>query len=142
MSKIVAVLIVVIVLIVAFARLTTSGRQTGGPDTSLPSAYKEISIDEFRARRQANPLAKVVDVRTEAEYRAGHIEGAIVIPLDQFRAKAGSLLNRNDEILLYCHDGPMGSEAAIILTQQGYTNVANMRGGINQWIRQGLPITK
>lgn len=69
----------------------------------------------------------LVDVRTEKEYNAGHLEGALNIPVDSLRARLGEL-DKTKTILEYCQVGLRGYVASRILTQNGYT-VKNLTGG-------------
>lgn len=108
----------------------------------LTQDYRVLTVNEAKERLAANPKAKLVDVRSEAEYKAGHIERAIVIPLEEVRAKAASELGKDDEIIIYCHTGPMGAQAAGILMEMGYGNVSNIRGGIAGWQAEGNPLVQ
>ncbi len=63
--------------------------------SSSAQAHKELTVDEIKERLKVNPKAKLVDVRTEAEYKQGHIEGAIVLPLSQVKAPFSSETRRS-----------------------------------------------
>lgn len=104
--------------------------------------YRVLTVDEAKARLAANPKAKLVDVRSEAEYRAGHIERAVVIPLEEVKTRAASELGKDEEIIFYCHTGPMGAQAASTLVEMGYGNVSNLRGGIAGWQAEGNPLVQ
>jgi phage shock protein E len=73
----------------------------------------------------------IIDVRTPAEYAAGHIDGALNIPLETIGEKIASVkgIDKNSEILLYCQSGRRSGLAKTMLEQQGYTKVTN-GGGI------------
>ncbi len=75
----------------------------------------------------------MVDVRTEKEYAAGHIEGAILIPNETITDKRPEQLPDLDaEILIYCRSGRRSAEAAKKLIAMGYTRVYDF-GGIIDW---------
>ena len=75
----------------------------------------------------------LVDVRTEAEFKAKRIEGAILIPYDEIGRRADSdLPGTNALIFTYCKTGRRSSAAAHTLVDMGYTNVYDM-GGIETW---------
>jgi len=75
----------------------------------------------------------LVDVRTAMEFRAEHIAGAILIPVDQMQRRAAAELPDKDAvILIYCRTGARASTAAGILADKGYTQVFNI-GGIESW---------
>lgn len=72
----------------------------------------------------------IIDVRTVAEFSAGHIEGAINIPVDQIGQQASSIkgLKPGSTILVYCRSGRRSAAAAQILQQQGYKRVLDGGG--------------
>jgi NADPH-dependent 2,4-dienoyl-CoA reductase/sulfur reductase-like enzyme/rhodanese-related sulfurtransferase len=74
----------------------------------------------------------LIDVRLPEEYHAGHIPGAINIPLDQIR-KHLQELPQDTYIYLYCEVGLRGYLAQRILLQNGFTKVLNLSGGYKTW---------
>jgi rhodanese-related sulfurtransferase len=84
--------------------------------------------DEVAARRADQLL---VDVRTPREFAAGHIDGAVNIPLDHLRDRL-SELPAGQEILVYCRVGLRGYLAQRILTQHG-RRARNLSGGFLTW---------
>ncbi|SDH75239.1 rhodanese-like domain-containing protein [Propionivibrio dicarboxylicus] len=78
----------------------------------------------------------VIDVRTPAEYVAGHIDGAINIPVERIgqdlRAVKG--VRQDSTILLYCRSGRRSAIAAEVIRQQGYQRVLD-GGGIDTLVR-------
>ncbi|NLZ69597.1 MAG: rhodanese-like domain-containing protein [Spirochaetales bacterium] len=75
----------------------------------------------------------LVDVRTEAEYKEGHIASAILIPNETIGKKSiASLPDKNAKIIVYCRSGRRSNEAANKLIKLGYTNVFDL-GGIISW---------
>ncbi|MBQ2246737.1 MAG: rhodanese-like domain-containing protein [Selenomonadales bacterium] len=98
-----------------------------------PSGAERITAQEAKARMEKNPQAIVLDVRTEAEYRSGHIKGAVLLPLDRLEAEALAVLpNKEAEILIYCRSGRRSADAGEILGALGYKNIADF-GGILLW---------
>jgi phage shock protein E len=80
--------------------------------------------DKPAPKKLKNPI--VIDVRTQAEYDAGHIEGAILIPHDQIKDKIKEIVkNKNKAIALYCRSGRRSGIAQGILKELGYTKVEN-----------------
>ena len=73
----------------------------------------------------------IVDMREDSEYSAGHVEGAVNIPSAEFMAGVVPVplqnVDRDEEIILYCHSGGRSEVARYILRQQGFTNVTNGR---------------
>lgn len=83
----------------------------------------------------------VVDVREPAEWEEGHIPGAKLIPRGLLEYKAADELPEKDErIVVHCAVGGRGALAAKSLKDMGYTNVANMDGGVNAWWEKGYEI--
>ncbi len=82
--------------------------------------------------------ALVVDVRQNGEYKRGHIQGAIHIPLAQLSSRMGKL-PAGKTIVTVCQSGHRSATAARTLTRAGH-DVLNLRGGMNAWRRAGLPI--
>lgn len=69
----------------------------------------------------------LVDVRTPEEYRAGHKEGALNIPVDEVEQLAPQLLpDKNAVILLYCRTGKRADKAMEILRKMGYSHLENL----------------
>ncbi|MEA5013698.1 MAG: rhodanese-like domain-containing protein [Candidatus Limiplasma sp.] len=75
----------------------------------------------------------LLDVRTQGEFDAGHIPGAILIPDFELASRAEAELPQKDAvILLYCRSGNRSASSARTLVEMGYTNVYDF-GGINSW---------
>ena len=71
--------------------------------------------------------AKIVDVRTPAEFSAGHIHGAINIPLDELRRELKKLGKKNKPLLVYCRSGSRSGQAVAFLRGRGFTNVLDLK---------------
>lgn len=99
----------------------------------LFSNFSGPGIDELAAQARETTGSIVIDVRSPDEYREGHIEGALNIPLVSIPATATQRLpNKNTPIYAYCLSGARSAQACRELERQGYTNVVNM-GGIGRW---------
>ena len=73
----------------------------------------------------------VIDVRNRREFREGHLNGAINIPLSDISKNAEKQINNRDSrILVYCQYGIRSKKAASILEDLGYTNIYNLKGGL------------
>lgn len=83
----------------------------------------------------------VVDVREPDEYEAGHLPGAKPLPRGLLEYKASKELpDRDARIVVHCALGGRGALAAKSLKEMGYTNVANMEGGIKGWKENGYEV--
>ncbi|MEW6248122.1 MAG: rhodanese-like domain-containing protein [Nitrospirota bacterium] len=76
----------------------------------------------------------VLDVRTEGEWQAGHIEGSVKIPLTQLRARA-SELHQSRPIVVSCQSGYRSSIATSLLAREGMADVIDLVGGYEAWAK-------
>lgn len=69
----------------------------------------------------------IIDVRSGQEFAAGHLAGAVNVPLDQLALRIDSIegLEKSSPIILYCQSGARSAMACSYLAQQGYTRVSN-----------------
>jgi len=83
----------------------------------------------------------ILDVRTDAEYHtAGHIKGAILIPVGELKARLDELKEfKERKIIVYCASGNRSISASRILYGHGF-NPYNLNGGINNWKRNDYKI--
>ena len=106
------------------------------------SRVREVSVDETRRKIDAGE-AKVIDVREESEWAAGHIQGAEYLGRGILERDIESRVSdKNAELVLYCGGGFRSALATDNLQKMGYTNVASMAGGWREWQARGLPIEK
>jgi glyoxylase-like metal-dependent hydrolase (beta-lactamase superfamily II)/rhodanese-related sulfurtransferase len=96
----------------------------------------QIPVDELRHRIHENPDLKVIDVRAANEYKAGHIPGAVNIPLPVVE-QAVSSLSVTNPIAVVCAGGYRSVIAASILARHGFRDVVNVVGGTSAWISAG-----
>jgi len=86
--------------------------------------------------------ALVVDVRTEKEYKEGHVMNALHIPLGMLDDRIQELqAYKNHAVVMVCRSGARSAQAATKLKKQGFTNVHNIGGGMLAWERTNLPTT-
>jgi phage shock protein E len=76
--------------------------------------------------------ARLVDVRTPAEFAGGHVSGAVNVSHEQVEARAGELGPRDTPVVLYCRTGRRTAVAAAALARLGYTRVYDLQG-ISNW---------
>jgi rhodanese-related sulfurtransferase len=118
----------------------------GCSGTTTEAARKDISVADAHAlieTSQSNPTFVILDVRTPAEYAAGHIEGAINIDYQaaDFRDRV-SKLEKVKSYLVYCRTGVRSAAASDIMVDLGFYYVSNMTGGITDWQAAGFPVVK
>lgn len=114
---------------------------------SLSSFFVQASDDVITPKAasvlSAEKKAVIVDVREEDEWNAGHIAGAIHIPLNQINARLPELASYKDgTIITQCRSGKRSLKALELLKTAGYPHVYSLDGGIQAWSEQGLAIQK
>lgn len=108
---------------------------------SAEARFTELSAREsFSLIQNEEPL--ILDVRTELEFRRGHLENAVLIPVQDLANRLEELADaRNRKVLIYCRSGNRSTVAGEILMRNGFTDLYNLRYGIREWEREGLPIS-
>lgn len=90
----------------------------------------EITIEELK--NKVSQGAILIDVRSNQEYREGHIQGAINIPDFEIEKKLRREVPKNNQsIVLYCQYGGRSRNAMKLMKKMGYTNVYNLYGGLD-----------
>lgn len=102
-----------------------------------------VDTARLRAELTENPDNLVVDVRTPAEYRAGHIPGAINLPLDQIDAHLRRIVrDAGGHMVLVCQSGGRACQAFDTLSGAGLDTVEVLEGGMGSWIAAGGPVDR
>ena len=105
------------------------------------SRIKEVTVNQTRDRLDANPDAKLVDVREDNEWDAAHAAGAIHLGKGIIERDVETTVpDKSTELILYCGGGYRSALAADVLQQMGYTNVWSMAGGWKAWKESGAPV--
>lgn len=95
---------------------------------------KKIQAKKFtRLMKKKNTV--LLDVRTEQEYKEGHIPGSIqvdVLQTGDFNTKIGSL-EKNKTYLVYCRSGKRSAQAIQIMQQAGFRKLYDLEGGFSKW---------
>lgn len=92
------------------------------------SASNDTKTLEQQAWSQIEKGAILLDVRTSAEYKAGHLEGAINIPHDQLRARIAELgSDKSKDVVVYCRTGRRAGLILPVLKEYGFENVLNAK---------------
>jgi len=81
----------------------------------------------------------LLDVRTLGEYQQARLDGARLIPIDQF-AKRLAEVPKDRPVLVYCAVGSRSAQVVNYLARQGYPEIYNLSGGIYAWAQKGLPV--
>lgn len=101
------------------------------------------SVGPMDAVRLMNQGALLLDVRSQAEFDSGHILDARHVPQDQLAASAETLKKYKDKVVIACCESGLRSGAAArVLQAQGFTKVVNLKGGLQAWRAESLPLVK
>lgn len=95
-------------------------------------------VDVMSLLKKSSEDVVLLDVRTDDEYRAGHLDGAVLqnIHQDDFDERLKQL-DREKHYVVYCLSGGRSARAVEVMRQQGFTRVQNMVGGITAWKDEG-----
>jgi phage shock protein E len=100
----------------------------------------QIDASELAERISAGSAPLILDVRTPAEFAAGHLPGARNLPHDALAGRLGELgIAPSTEIVVHCHSGSRAAAAERVLRDAGYTSVRDLEGHWQGWREAGLP---
>lgn len=87
--------------------------------------------------------AVIIDTRNKAEFKAGHISDAILIPFPEIKDSADKLNKYEGRpLLFYCKTGTRSDEACKVLSKQGFDKLYALSGGIQSWEDSNMPLVK
>ncbi|HCU04754.1 MAG: hypothetical protein A2X77_06360 [Gammaproteobacteria bacterium GWE2_42_36] len=103
---------------------------------------KTITRDELVKLQKEKKPFKLVDVLDRSSYEKEHLPNALSIPLNELSEKASKLLSKDELIITYCanFDCPASTTAAKILIKQGFKNVLDYKGGLQDYKEGKLPL--
>ncbi len=116
------------------------GMPAWGEDNVLLVKTEQINVEELAARLKGEQPPRVLDVRRPGEWQAGHIAGALHLPLHTLINACGCL--RREPVAVVCAGGYRSSMAAGILERNGFPSIANVVGGMTAWASANLPIAR
>ncbi len=104
---------------------------------------KNITMLELpEALKSKGPQDLILDVRTDEEYREGHVPGAKNIPFDEVHQHVEAL-KKHPQIFVYCRAGRRAMHAFMDMRQAGLSNIVCVnQGGMPDWEDAGNPIEK
>ena len=115
-----------------------------GPAVPSPSpsavGLQRVGVADF-ATAVGQPGVVVLDVRTPAEFAAGHLDKAVNIDVESsdFTARIGEL-DKGTTYAVYCRSGNRSRAATQAMQQMGFTSLYDLDGGINDWAAAGQPV--
>jgi rhodanese-related sulfurtransferase len=129
---------ILICLLAAAAMLANSS-------IAFAEAYtrKDISQQQWLRKTMKDMSTKplLLDVRSPAEFKQGHIKGAINIPhneLDKRLAELGA--DKKRPVVVYCRSGKRAGKAERVLHDNGFTHIKHLEGDMNAWLAAKRPV--
>ena len=115
----------------------------GRPGTAILAAIAEqtetsTELDPAAAAERIESGAQLVDVRQDYEWEAGHIEGAVHIPLEDLPGRADEI-DRERPVVFGCRTGSRSSFATAAFREAGF-EAYNLAGGLQAWVEDGREI--
>jgi rhodanese-related sulfurtransferase len=98
---------------------------------------KQISVQELQELLTADTASKplMLDVREHWEWQFARIDGSIHIPMSEIPARSGEL-DESQPTVVICHHGMRSLQVVAFLQQKGFSNLHNLRGGIDAWSQE------
>lgn len=122
----------VLVVFVTFVVLACASERPG---------VRDISAEQLLSQPPAAAL--ILDVRTPAEFNAGHVPEALNIPYDELASRLGELsADRDTPVVVYCESGGRAGKATSVLLDAGYRDVLHLAGDMGEWRAEGRPMTR
>jgi rhodanese-related sulfurtransferase len=123
---------IALITAVAIAAVLVAG--CSGSSSSLfgTTTVQDVSSAELEALLEGPQPPVVIDVRTAAEYDAGHIPGSINIPLDELPGRLDEL-DKDAPVACVCGSGYRSEDAAQLLALAGFETVMNLEDGVRGW---------
>lgn len=133
MKRLTRILLPAVIAMTAVLILTGCGSSADDKTVGDKKTYRQVSPEEAAAMMEEETDYIILDVRTQEEYEAAHISGAICIPNETIgTGDIPELPDKDQLILVYCRSGNRSKQASEKLAKQGYTNIVEF-GGINSW---------
>ncbi len=106
----------------------------------MAEPYQKVNVQQAKDML-AKDGVQLIDVRTPAEYKNGHLPRAKSIPLDTILARPRDVLS-GDNIIFVCQVGQRSAIAAEMAAAVGIKNLYNLEGGTDAWIKSGNAVER
>lgn len=126
------------------ALFVASGAMLFWPEIMRLAGGAATEIGTLEATRLMNQgTTLVLDVRDEKEFAEGHLPRARHIPVRELATRLEELSKfKSKPVIVTCRSGPRAGAACRLLKKSGFTNVYQLKGGINAWQQASLPLEK
>lgn len=128
-------------IIVLFTAILMSCTAQEAQETSAKSVAEDIKVEEFKSKMDSMEDEIILDVRTPEEWANGTIPGAVKVDWygDNFEAEIAKL-DKSKPVLVYCAAGGRSARAMKKLSDLGFTQVYNLKGGMGAWNKAKYPV--
>lgn len=114
---------------------------------NINAAYTEkqplINAETLLTSIQKGDDLVILDVRSEKEFKAGHVPNSINVAHDEIAEHLDNLAGfKNKKVVVYCRSGRRAGVAELMLLKNGFKNVHHLEGDMNGWKSQAMPIVK
>jgi rhodanese-related sulfurtransferase len=102
-----------------------------------------VHVAQLTAAEAADAIrsgAVLLDVREDDEWEAGHVAGALHLPLSMIAARVGEIPAAPTRLVVACRVGSRSQMLAEALAARGRDGIANLDGGLEAWVAAGLPL--
>ena len=117
-------------LIIAVILFFISNANKGGKKISPQTLIRLSNSDD----------AMIIDLRDSDSFNAGHITASNNIPLNELSRRSNEIVTSEKSIVLVCEMGSSSPNAGETLKKEGHKNILILKGGINQWRIDNLPL--
>lgn len=118
-----------VLIIISLIKTATSGSKSLTPLMMTQMVNKQNAV--------------VVDLRAIADFNKGHIPGSMNIPFGKLKDRIKDLeKHKETPIIMVCNAGVQAGNAAMQLRKSGFTEVHKLKGGIQSWTTENLPLAK
>ena len=107
----------------------------------MSHAIQKCTAAAARAGLDREAGSQLVDVREFSEYESERIRGTTLVPLSTLEQNL-ALIDRDRPVYLVCRSGKRATQAAERLAGQGFIDLRVIEGGLQGWVRAGLPIER
>jgi rhodanese-related sulfurtransferase len=135
MRKVFVLVLVSLIVLLTMPLIFTNVALANATD----AGYINITADAAKQMIDENQSIVILDVRTLAEYKSGHIDGSKLMPLLELEERINAI-DGNSAVIVYCGSGVKSEKASKILLDHGFDKVYNMKGGLNAWQDVGFPV--
>lgn len=116
--------------------LTGCGKDNSGSGDEgkegAKGSVRRIQGEELKTMIDEKKELVILDVREDYEYKEGHLEDSVWIPMGEIQDRFKEL-DKNKSIVVVCASGARSGQVAQFLVEHGFTDVMNLAGGLSSW---------